>query len=67
MLRSPWLRCAVWSTSSATEATFLPAWRFGGSATFSMVRRGAGSTPRSAGLMVSIGFLRAFMMFGSEA
>ena len=55
------------ATSSATEPTFTPALRFGGSATFSVVRRGAGSTPRSAGLMLSIGFLRAFMIFGSEA
>ncbi len=28
------------------------------------VSRGAGSTPRSAGFTVSIGFFRAFMMFG---
>jgi hypothetical protein len=55
------------STSSATDFTFTPATRFGGSATLIVVRRGAGSTPRSAGLIVSIGFLRAFMMFGSEA
>ena len=55
------------ATSSATEPTFTPALRFGGSATFSVVSRGAGSTPRSAGFMLSIGFLRAFMMFGSEA
>ena len=55
------------STSSATDPTFLPAWRLGGSSTFSTVRRGAGSTPKSAGFMISIGFLRAFMMFGSDA
>ena len=55
------------STSSCTEPTFLPAWRFAGSVTLSVVRRGVGSTPRSAGFMLSIGFLRAFMMLGSEA
>src|SRR6476659_6569504 len=55
------------STSSATEATFLPAWRFGGSSTFSTVSRGVTSTPRSAGLTFSIGFFRAFMMLGREA
>ena len=55
------------ATSSATEPTFTPALRFGGSATFSVVSRGAGSTPRSAGFTFSIGFLRAFMMLGSEA
>ena len=55
------------ATSSCTEPTFTPAWRFGGSSTFSTVRRGVTSTPRSAGLTVSIGFLRAFMMFGSDA
>ena len=54
-------------TSSATEPTFTPALRFGGSLTFSVVSRGAGSTPRSAGFIVAIGFLRAFMMLGSEA
>jgi hypothetical protein len=52
------------STSSATEAALRPAWRFGGSSTFSTVRRGVTSTPRSAGFSVSIGFLRAFLMFG---
>ena len=55
------------STSSCTEPTFLPAWRLAGSFTLTTVSRGAGSTPRSAGFTVSIGFLRAFMMLGSEA
>ena len=55
------------ATSSATEPTLTPACRFGGSLTLMVLSRGAGSTPRSAGLMVSIGFLRAFMMFGSDA
>ena len=55
------------ATSSATEATFLPAWRFGGSTTCSTVSRGAGSTPSSAGVSVAIGFLRAFMMLGRLA
>ena len=32
-------------TSSATDFTFTPALRLGGSLTFSVVRRGAGSTP----------------------
>src|SRR5205085_11625677 len=54
-------------TSSATEPTFTPAWRRGGSLTLTVFRRGAGSTPRSAGLTFSIGFLRAFMMFGRLA
>src|SRR6185503_3268569 len=54
-------------TSSATEPTFWPAFRFAGSSTRTTVRRGVGSTPRSAGFLLSIVFLRAFMMFGSEA
>ncbi len=54
-------------TSSATEPTFWPAFRFGGSSTRTTVSRGVGSTPRSAGFLLSIGFLRAFMMLGSEA
>jgi hypothetical protein len=54
-------------TSSATEPTFWPALRFGGSETLSTVRRGVTSTPRSAGFMLAIGFFRAFMMFGSDA
>jgi hypothetical protein len=54
-------------TSSATEATFTPTLRLGGSKTLSTFSRGAGSTPRSAGFRVSIGFLRAFMMLGRLA
>src|ERR1700679_3324943 len=54
-------------TSSATDLTFWPALRFGGSDTLITVKRGVTSTPRSAGFMLAIGFFRAFMMFGSEA
>ena len=36
-----------------------------GSATFSVLRRGVTSTPRSAGFSVSSGFFFAFMMLGS--
>ena len=53
------------STSSSTLPTFTPPWRSGGSVTFSTFRRGAGSTPSSAGYSFSSGFLRAFMMLGS--
>ena len=45
----------------------MPAERLGGSATFSVFRRGVGSTPRSSGYTVSSGFFFAFMMLGSEA
>ena len=55
------------STSVATSATLMPALRPGGSDTLTMVRRGVTSTPRSAGFRMSICFLRAFMMLGSEA
>ena len=55
------------ATNSATEPTFTPACRFGGSATETTVSRGVTSTPSSSGFTVSIGFLRAFMMFGSDA
>src|SRR6185437_4780547 len=55
------------STSSATEPSFLPAWRFGGSATLSVVSRGLGSTPSASGVSCSMGFFFAFMMLGSEA
>ena len=48
-----------------TLPTFTPPWRSGGSVTFSTFRRGAGSTPSSAGDSFSSGFLRAFMMLGS--
>ena len=54
-------------TSSCTSATLPPPSRFGGSATCITWRRGAVSTPRSAGLTSSIGFFFAFMMLGSEA
>src|SRR3546814_5393536 len=49
------------STSSATEATFTPALRAGGSFTATMVSRGLTSTPRSAGVRVSIGFFFALV------
>src|SRR5690606_458779 len=55
------------ATSSSTEPTFSPACRAGGSATLITLRRGAMSTPQSAGLLVASGLLRAFMMLGSEA
>ncbi len=54
-------------TSWATSATRSPALRLGGSTTLSVARRGATSTPRSAGLTVSSGFFFAFMMLGSVA
>src|SRR5574343_134113 len=54
-------------TRSATSATLMPALRLAGSTTFSVVRRGVPSTPRSAGLTVSSGFFLAFMMLGSVA
>ena len=54
-------------TNSATDLTFWPALRFGGSLTLIKVKRGVTSTPRSAGFMLAIGFFRAFMIFGSEA
>ena len=53
------------STSSSTLETFTPPWRAGGSVTFSTFRRGAGSTPRSAGENFYSGFFLAFMMLGS--
>ncbi len=54
-------------TSSSTEPTLTPPWRFAGSSTLSVTRRGATSTPRSSGLNTSIGFFLAFMMLGSDA
>src|SRR5699024_8295126 len=55
------------STSSVTDPTLTPAWRAGGSLTLTTLRRGLGSTPRSAADITSIGFFFAFMMFGREA
>ncbi len=52
--------------SSAAFATFTPALRPGGSTVFRTLRRGAGSTPKSAGFLTSSGFFLAFMMLGSE-
>src|SRR5579872_1999941 len=55
------------STSSLTEATFLPPWRLAGSSTLRVMRRGAASTPSASGVITSIGFFLAFMILGSEA
>src|SRR6266851_626279 len=55
------------STSSATEPTLWPPWRFAGSSTLSTTRRGVASTPSASGVVVAIGFFFAFMMLGSEA
>ena len=55
------------STSSATEPTLWPPWRFAGSSTLSTTRRGAGSTPSASGVVVTIGFFLALMILGSEA
>src|SRR5258708_27199088 len=54
-------------TNSSTEPTLTPPWRFTGSSTLSVTRRGVTSTPRSSGLITSIGFFLAFMMLGSDA
>ncbi len=55
------------STRAATSATFTPALRLAGSTTFSVVRRGATSTPSASGVIVSSGFFFAFMMLGRDA
>src|SRR6185312_2118862 len=55
------------STSSCAEPTFLPPWRFAGSSTLSVLRRGATSTLSTSGVTCSIGFFFAFMMLGSDA
>src|SRR5258708_6096045 len=55
------------SSSSDTLATFTPPPRLGGSDTFSTLKRGVTSTPKSAGDFSSIGFFLAFMMLGREA
>ena len=55
------------STSSATEPTLCPPWRFAGSSTFSTIRRGVTSTPSASGVVVAIGFFLARMMLGKEA
>ena len=54
-------------TSSGMPSTTTPASRFGGSSTFRVTSRGATSTPRSAGVKVSMVFFFAFMILGSEA
>src|SRR5262245_28451967 len=53
------------STSAFTSATFIPALRFDGSTTFTVLSLGATSTPRPSGLRFSSVFFFAFMMFGS--
>src|SRR6516225_1338203 len=55
------------STSSATEPTLWPPCRFAGSSTLRTTRRGVTSTPSASGVVVTIGFFLARMMFGSEA
>src|SRR5215472_12942756 len=55
------------STSSATEPTLWPPCRFGGSSTLSTAKRGVTSTPSASGVVITIGFFFARMMFGSEA
>src|ERR1700722_2609027 len=54
-------------TNSSTEPTLTPPWRFTGSSTFKVTRRGVTSTPSCSGVTVSIGFFLAFMMLGSDA
>ena len=54
-------------TSSATEPTFAPPLRAGGSLVLRTVSRGVTSTPKSAGVFSSMGFFLAFMMLGREA
>ena len=55
------------SISSSTDATLSPAWRLGGSATFSTSSRRVMSTPSSSGVLMASGFDLAFIMFGSDA
>ena len=55
------------STSSSTVFSITPARRFGGSAVFSTLKRGAISTPSEAASTTSSGFFFAFMIFGSVA
>ena len=54
------------ATSSAAFATLMPALRPGGSTVLITLSRGATSTPKSAGFLISSGFFFAFMMLGSE-
>ena len=55
------------ATSSAAEASLTPALRVGGATVFKILRRGAISMPKSAGVFSSIGFFLAFMILGSDA
>ncbi len=57
--------CLSLLTSSAAEASLIPALRTGGSKVFKIVRRGAMSRPNSAASFSSITFFFAFIMFGS--
>ena len=54
-------------TRSGTFSTLIPPPRLAGSATFTVVRRGATSTAKSAGVFWSMGFFLAFMMLGRLA
>ena len=55
------------STNSATVSTLMPAERSAGGSTFTVLKREATSTPRSAAVRTSKGFFLAFIMFGKEA
>ena len=52
------------STKLATSATLMPAPRWAGSVTFTVMSRGVTSTPKDSGVTVSSGFFLAFMMLG---
>ncbi len=54
-------------TSSSTEPTLRPPWRFAGSSTLRTTRCGVTSMPSASGVVVAIGFFLALMMFGNEA
>ena len=55
------------ATRSGTVPTLEPAFRTGGSLIFKTCSRGVTSTPQASGVVSTIGFFLAFMMFGSEA
>mmetsp|Transcript_24303 Transcript_24303/g.49341 ORF Transcript_24303/g.49341 Transcript_24303/m.49341 type:complete len:238 (-) Transcript_24303:94-807(-) len=55
------------SISSSTLATLIPALRFGGSSTLTMLKCSVSGTPKSSGLVLSIFFFFAFMIFGKVA
>src|SRR5258708_22914721 len=60
---------SVWrtATSSCTDATLRPAWRFGGAAIVFILSLGTRSTPRLSAAISFSSFLRAFMIPGSDA